>query len=89
MSFHAGGRKPQPPAKPFRFSLWKRLLIATIGIVCTLGGIYKYRYGGFIGENWRHQPIYSTDLIALGAAVIVIALLPADWLEKLAKRIAS
>jgi hypothetical protein len=89
MPFHAGGHKPQPAVKIFRLSIQNRLRIGAIGVFCSLGGIYQYTYGGLIGQNWLHQPIYSTTLIVVGVLVIVSALIPSSWIENAAKWIAS
>jgi len=89
MPFHIAGHKPKPAVKTFRFSIKNRFFIGAIGLFCTLGGIYQYTYGGLIGQNWLHQPVYSTSLIAIGVPVILSSLVPSTWIEKAAKWIAS
>ncbi len=60
-----------------------------MGVFCILGGFYRYWNSVIIGQNWLHQPVLSTDLIALGVVVILPALLPSSWIEKIVQRIAS
>jgi hypothetical protein len=84
-------RRPQTTAssQTFRFPIKNRLQIGAIGVFCTLAGVYQYTYGGLIGQNWLHQPVYSTSLIAMGVPVILSALIPSSWIENAAKWIAS
>ncbi len=88
MPFHPGSHKPHE-VRRFRFSLKRRLQIAAIGVCCILGGFYRYWNSVFIGENWLHQPVLSTDLIGLVVVVILPALPPSSWIEKIVQRIAS
>ena len=88
MPFHVSGHKPGV-VKKFRFSLKNRLQVAALGSLLIFGGIYKFSHGTFIETDWLHQPVYSTSLVAIGAAVILSALIPSRWIETLANRIAS
>jgi hypothetical protein len=89
MPFHIAGHKPKSAIKTLRFPIKTRLLTGAIGVFCTLGGIYQYTYGGLIGQNWLHQPVYSTSLIAIGVPVILSTLIPSSWIENAAKWIGS
>jgi hypothetical protein len=85
MSFHVGAHKPRTSRKTFRFGIKQRLLVAGIGASLVLGGLYKFTHGTFLGMNYLHQPVYSTSLITMGAAIMVCALIPSAWLDKSAK----
>jgi hypothetical protein len=82
MPFHVGGHKPNPPAKNFTFGFRQRLLVAGIGASLILGGLSKLTHGNFLGMNYLHQPVYSTSLIGMGAAVVACALIPSLWLTR-------
>ena len=88
MPFHAGGHKPKA-ARQFRYPIKNRLQAAGAGAFCILGGAYQYLYGGFAGRNWLHQPVYSTSLLMLGIPVTLSALIPASWIQRAVKWIAS
>jgi hypothetical protein len=80
MSFHVGGHKPRPH-KSFRYGTIRRLLVAGGGAFLMAGGLYKFTHGNFEGTNYLHQPVYSTSLIVMGAAVALCALIPSSWLD--------
>jgi len=48
------------------------------GLLLVCLGFYKFSHGPFLGMNSRHQPVYSTDLIGIGALVVAFALIPSS-----------
>jgi hypothetical protein len=90
MPFHVRGHKTHPPdATKFRYGLKKRLLVAAFGALFVFGGWFKIMHGTYYWTNRYGEPVYSTSLIATGAVILLLALLPSSWIENLAKRIAS
>jgi hypothetical protein len=62
-----------------------RLLVVAGGLLLVFAGFYKFSHGPFLGMNSRHQPVYSTDLIGIGALVVAFGLVPTSWLDRMAK----
>jgi hypothetical protein len=62
-----------------------RLLVAAIGASLMLSGFDKFAHGDFIGVNYLHQPVHSTSLIGIGAAIALCALIPSSWLDRTTK----
>src|SRR5215813_2947801 len=76
MPFHVGGHKPQPSrAKSSRFGLKGRLKVAGGGALLLLCGFYRTMNGVLFVINWYGQVVYSDLLIAIGAVLIVFALI--------------
>jgi hypothetical protein len=65
------------------------MVIALIGICLILGGLYRVRFASFIATNWLGQTIFSTDILVLGVAVVLLALTPKSLLEWVTKKIAN
>jgi len=61
-----------------------RLLVAGIGGFFILVGLNRLAHGDFFGMNRLHLPVYATDTICAGAAIVLCALIPPSWLEKAA-----
>jgi uncharacterized membrane protein len=89
MSFHVGGHKPTPAVERFRVPIRNRLVVALIGICLVLIGLYRVRSGSFVGTNWFGQPVFSTDILVLGVAVVLLALIPTFLLEKITNKIVN
>ena len=53
-------------------------------------GLYRFERGMFIWEGRiYHQTHFATELIPLGAVLILASLMPVAWFEKLARRLTS
>jgi hypothetical protein len=89
MPFHVSGRKPRVREHDQPVPLWPRFLIGAFGATLVVWGSDELRKGRLFGLNWLRQPIYSTSVIVLGDAFVVLAVVPWSWLDQLAKRSAS
>jgi hypothetical protein len=86
MSFHAGGHKPRLLSKGPEVWFKRRLIAFGGGVVLALAGVFRLGHIPLMGRNYVNQPVYSTDLIAVGAFFALCALIPTSWLEGVSKR---
>jgi hypothetical protein len=82
MSFHPGGHKasvdgPDKTKNRQRFRLWLTILGAVLVFIGTLNLDQPFKPG----QNWRHQPVFPTDAIALGAAFLLLPNVP-FWIQR-------
>jgi hypothetical protein len=80
--FHVGGRKPKASRDDFKFRIEHRLLLAAGGVFFILAGVDRLIHGPFVVTNRLHQPVYSAAGIAAGAVVVLVDLVPSQWLDR-------
>jgi hypothetical protein len=43
--------------------------------------MFRLDHGVFVVRTWYQQPLFSHGLIAAGGVVILVALLPSNWIR--------
>jgi hypothetical protein len=93
MPFHIHGKKPRyrkpEDVETFRFTLKRRLILLGMGVLGMLAGVYQILYAPLLSENWQHMPANSMAFVTIGVPLVVLALLPSSWVEKLMDYIAT
>jgi hypothetical protein len=87
MSFHVGGHKPQPPQKRVELTVRRRFVVGGIGVFLTICGLYPFKNGQFVGEDWYKKTMYLYSFATVGVVSVLLALIPGSWLERLSKRV--
>jgi hypothetical protein len=76
MPFHVSGRKPKVRERDQPVPLWPKFLMGAFGATLVVWGSDELRQGRLFGLNWLQQPIYSTSVIVVGGAFVVLAVVP-------------
>jgi len=84
MPFHVAGHKPRT-VKHSVFGIKQRLGLVAWGAVFLALGVLRFSDGVLFIVNWQAMPIYSGAVIATGAVLIVLAMIPLSWLEIVAR----
>lgn len=88
MPYHPGGHKPQAPIpKTSGFPLKNRLRAIGCGGLLVFGGLFRMSHGVFFTWTWYRQPFSSLLLAVGGGIVILVALLPSRWIDRVTGRI--
>jgi hypothetical protein len=80
MPFHVGGHKPRA-LKHSVSGIKQRLTLVAMGAVCLALGLFRLSRGVLFVVNWHAMPMYSGAVIAMGSALILLAMIPLSWLE--------
>jgi len=82
--FHLGKHKPVAPAKRAAYGLKRRLQVAGLGALTVAIGMYQLSRGFFLVIEHHGMPVYAAALIATGVLLLLLAVIPAAWLERTA-----
>ena len=88
MPYHVRGHKPIPPRKKLVFSVWYRLLLASLGAGLVWCGSYPRNPANFMYLNWRRQPFYPNSVVPIGIVLIVVSAIPTSWIDRAVRRLA-
>jgi hypothetical protein len=80
MPFHVGGHKPRPVKRSVS-GMKQRLGLVLWGVVLLALGLLRFSDGVLFIINWQSMPIYAGALIATGAGLIMLAMIPFSWVE--------
>jgi hypothetical protein len=84
MPFHVGGHKPRAVKRSVS-GIKQRLGLVAMGAICLALGLFRMSRGVLFAINRHAVPMYSGAVIAMGAALIVLAMIPLSWLEIVAR----
>jgi hypothetical protein len=86
LSYHIGGHKPKAKPRAAPAPIWIRILLAAAGAAVFIGAKDAFRGGRLFGLNSLRQPVYPEAAMGMGALLILLALIPWSWLDRVAKR---
>jgi len=81
-------RKAKPIRKPkqittAKFGLKKRALMAAFGAFIVVVGEWRFSHGILFAINFYGMPFYSGAVIATGACVVLLAVIPISWIDRM------
>ena len=79
--------KAVAPPKKLVFPWWWRALLASLGTALVWCGSFPRNPANFMYLNYRALPIYPNSYVPVGAALIIVSLIPASWIERAFKRL--
>jgi hypothetical protein len=82
--FHLGKHKPVAPPQRAAFGLKRRLQVAALGALVIFIGVFRLSRGVLSMINSYAMPVSSGALVATGAVLLFLAVIPTGWLEKTA-----
>ena len=62
--------------------LKRRSMLVGSGIFVLLFGFLAQSQGEFMWANWLNQPVFSAAVIATGAFLVVLGLIPSSWMAR-------
>lgn len=66
----------------YKASLKSRLKLIVSGFFLLIFGLMAEWQGQLLWTNWFGQQIFAMGVAALGAAIVVLGLIPSSWLIK-------